>query len=173
MPRTAESIAKQKETLAANRQRDEDKNKRREERKALRTTGIRTQIAQAGPVDAFPHRTAVMQIDVDWQFLPMGEAQQFYARLKDALEKAGSILNARSMPEGEFYLCYMAGRPKCCDKGRLYRRPAKFRDYENGPADPKTGLVIPVEICGENCSIRYNDILIQARRERHMIPRTS
>jgi len=166
--RTPEAIAKQKQTLADNKAREIERRKKREERKLARTVGIRAPVL---PLE--PRRPSALFIDVDWQNIPMAEAQGLYARMKDAFEVAGRILNARAMPEGEFYVCYMAGKPKCCKAGTLFRRPARFRDYENGPRDPKTGLVTPVEICGENCSIRYNDLLITARRERNMIPRTS
>ena len=166
--RSAEAIAKQKATLAANKLRDLDRQKKREERRALRTTGIKTPV----PTERKP---STLFIEVDWQNIPMDEAQGLYARLKVAFERAGAILNARLMhaDDPDTYECFMAGKPKCCAAGTRHQMPPRGQDYENGMKDPKTGLIIPVRICSELCWIRYQDMLITARRERQMVPRTS
>ncbi len=165
--RSPEAIAKQKATFALNKALRAERDKKRQERKLARTVGIRTPVAPIGP------RPTKLEIDVDWQFLPMGEAQEVYAKLKVAFESAGHILNARSRPDGEFYTCFMAGKPKCCKPGELHRRPARGRDFENGMKDPATGLVTPVEICSENCWIRWQDVLIKARRDRFLVPQSA
>ena len=107
---------------------------------------------------------------VDWQNIPMAAAQTLYAQLKEAFEKAGKILNARAMAatQVEFYECFMAGKAKCCAKGTKHRMPARGTDYENGVKDPKTGLITPVLICSENCWIRFQEVLINERRDRNL-----
>jgi hypothetical protein len=161
--RSAESIQKQKDTLAANKAREIERQRKREERKLARTVGVRT------PLPA-PTGKAALVIDVDWQHLPMQDAKNLYAELRRQYEAAGAILNARAMSEGssEFYECFMAGKDKCCMKGNKYRMPPRGQDYENGVRDPRTGLVTPVRICSENCWIRFQDLLIKARRERNI-----
>lgn len=117
----------------------------------------------------------ILCVDVDWAKLPMPEAQNYYAHLREYFEQAGKILNARLMHESqtEFYECFMAGREKCCAKGTKHRMPARGTDYENGHKDLRTGLVTPVLICSENCWIRYQAALIEERRERNLVPRNS
>jgi hypothetical protein len=162
--RSAESIQKQKETLAANKAREIERQKKREDRKLARTVGLRT------PIPPAPTRSAALVIDVDWNGLPMQDAKNLYSELQRQYEAAGKILNARAMTEGtsEFYECFMAGKDKCCPKGNKYRMPPRGQDYENGVKDPRTGLVTPVRICSENCWIRFQDLLIKARRDRFL-----
>lgn len=104
-------------------------------------------------------------IDVGWETLPMPVAQQAYATLKDIFEKAGAILNARSMPTDNKYVCYMAGKPMCCPPKIVHDGQPRFIDYSR--KNPKTGLMEVVKICSENCSIRYNNLLIEERREKY------
>jgi len=158
--RSAESIAKQKQTLADNKAREIERQNKREERKLARTVGIRK------PVPPVPTGRAALVIDVDWHGIPMQDAKNLYAELRRQFEAAGAILNARAMTEGtsEFYECFMAGKDKCCPKGNKYRMPPRGQDYENGSKDPRTGLVTPVRIC----SIRFQDLLIKQRRERFL-----
>jgi hypothetical protein len=98
-----------------------------------------------------------INIDVDWEHLPMQEAQQFYAHLKSEFEKAGRILNARSMARIEGYDCFMChnhfdGNPR-------------FTDHSYMDA---SGLNPRVDICGELCVINYNAFRINERREREL-----
>lgn len=165
MPRTAASIAKQKATLAENKRRKEERERRRIARQPANVVGT-----QEG---APPVMLGIAS--VDWQNIGMPEAQQLYAKLKEEFERAGRILNSRLMhlEDSEFYECFMAGKPNCCAKGTKHRLPARGTDYENGFRDPKTGLVMPVRICGENCWIRFQGLLIDERRERNLVPRNS
>jgi hypothetical protein len=104
-------------------------------------------------------------VQVDWGTLAMPEAQQAYAQLKSHFEKAGAILNARAMPTDNKYVCYMAGKDKCCPVGVVHDGQPRFIDYSR--KNPKTGLMEVVKICSENCSIRYNNVLIEERREKY------
>ena len=154
MQRSAASIAKQKET---------------------RDHNIRQRMIDTAKAAKHPNLPVAMRdpFAFDWENLPIGEAQQLYAKFKEQFEKAGRILNARAMAAGraEFYECFMAGKPHCCAKGTKHRMPARGTDYENGYKNPKTGLVTPVLICSENCWIRFQSMLIDQRRERNLIPR--
>ena len=133
-------------------------------RKIITTATVGPAISIA-PVPGVPEL-----IHVDWQNIPMPDAQILYAQLKESFEKAGRILNARAMAatQVEFYECFMAGKAKCCAKGTQHRMPARGTDYENGHKDPKSGLVSPVLICSENCWIRYQEVLINERRDRNL-----
>jgi len=121
--------------------------------------------AAKNPVEIAP-RVAAIRVDVDWTKVPMPEAQQLYAQLKGEYEKAGQILNARSMPQEKGYVCFMAGKEKCCQKGVVHDGRPRGTDYSY--KDPKTGLMPPggVQICSENCWIRFQGMLIEERRKR-------
>jgi hypothetical protein len=138
--------------------------------KKTTTTTIAPGISITAPVLEPPAATPAPLIHVDWQNIPMPDAQTLYAQLKESFEQAGRILNARAMAatQVEFYECFMAGKPKCCAKGTQHRMPARGTDYENGHKDPKSGLVTPVLICSENCWIRYQEVLINERRDRNL-----
>jgi hypothetical protein len=97
-------------------------------------------------------------VDVDWNGLPMDEAQAAYAILRKEFEKAGSVLNARSMPVPGSYICFM------CKKTHLGEPRGKDYSYRN----PETGLMQVVEICGELCWEHYNRLRIAERKEREM-----
>ena len=104
-------------------------------------------------------------VRADWQNLPMLEAQAAYARLRQDFEKAGAILNARSTGANTEWRCYMSERSKDCpSKGQLHNTLPRFMDLSH--KHPKTGLIEPVRCCSEICSIRYQSILIDERRER-------
>ena len=95
----------------------------------------------------------VITITVDWQAVPIPEGQLAYAILKAEFEKAGRILNARTMERLEGYTCFMChkhfqGRPGFVDHSFL---------------DPDTGLAKLVECCGELCVINYNKYRIELR----------
>jgi hypothetical protein len=102
-------------------------------------------------------------IAVDWEHLRLEEAQRAYAALKVQFEKAGFILNQRSMPEPGSYVCFM------CKKKHLGDPRGKDYSYIN----PKTGLMQVVEICGELCWIHYQRLRIDERKQREFIPRSS
>lgn len=96
------------------------------------------------------HRAPSIVIEVDWAQMPMLEAQQFYAHLKDEFEKAGRILNARSMERVSGYTCFM------CHKH--FNGNPGFTDHSY--IDPKTGLSPRVDCCGELCVINYHKMRI-------------
>lgn len=95
----------------------------------------------------------VIVVNVDWQTIPMLEGQFAYGILKAEFEKAGRILNARSMERFDGYTCFM------CHKHHL-GRPG-FVDHSF--IDPLTGLAKLVECCGELCVINYNKYRIELR----------
>jgi hypothetical protein len=99
-----------------------------------------------------------INIEVDWDHLPMPEAQQFYAHLKSEFEKAGRILNARSMARISGYTCFMC-------KNHFEGDP-KFTDHSY--VDIETGLSPRVDCCGELCLIKYNAMRINQRHELDM-----
>jgi hypothetical protein len=99
-----------------------------------------------------------ISIDVDWKELPMQEAQIAYAQLRKEFEKAGSILNSRSMPTPGTYKCFM------CKQTHVGQ--PRGTDYSYINAD--TGLMEPVLICGEKCWLDYQGLRIKERREREM-----
>jgi hypothetical protein len=120
----------------------------------------------------------MLLVNVDWGTLPIGEAQNLYAKLKSHFERAGAILNARTTGTNAQWVCYMSdkkipsGDPKIPDRpsdcptaGQVQNTLPRFTDYSH--VDPKTGLLSPVRICSENCSIRYNNMLIVERREKY------
>lgn len=120
----------------------------------------------------------VIHIEVDWQNLPMPQAQEAYAFLQKAHQDAGKILNARSSPQkAEQWRCFMAGTPGACELGKIYDTRPVFEDRsrvapKGGHHDPVTGdytapgLAVPVKICSERCYHIYNALLIAERRER-------
>jgi hypothetical protein len=95
-------------------------------------------------------------IEVDWEKTPMQEAQQFYAHLKNEFERAGKILNARSMERTSGYTCFM------CKKS--FQGNPGFTDFSY--IDPQTGLSPRVDCCGELCVINYNAMRINERHQR-------
>lgn len=95
---------------------------------------------------------------VDWEHVPFLEGQQFYAHLKDEFEKAGRILNARSMERVSGYTCFMCKKHFSGNPG--------FTDYSY--VDSKTGLAPRVDCCGELCVINYNAMRINERHQRSL-----
>ena len=95
---------------------------------------------------------------VDWENVPMLEGQKFYAYLKAEFEKAGRILNARSMERTSGYTCFMC-------KKHFQGNPG-FTDFSY--VDPKTGLSPRVDCCGELCVINYNAMRINERHQRNV-----
>ncbi len=95
-------------------------------------------------------------VDVDWEHITIQEGQQFYAHLKAEFERAGRILNARSMERISGYTCFMC-------KKHFDGNPG-FTDHSY--VDPKTGLSPRVDCCGELCVINYNAMRINERHQR-------
>lgn len=100
--------------------------------------------------------------DVNWKTLPMEEAQRAYAELKAEFERAGTVLNARSMPTPGHYTCFICKKTRAGDP--------RGTDYSY--INPETGLMQPILICGELCWLRYQEFRIGKRREAEM-PRTA
>jgi hypothetical protein len=100
-------------------------------------------------------------VSVDWEKLPMLEAQNAYVALKKQFERAGFIMNQRSMPERGSYICFICKQKHLGDP--------RGKDYSY--TDPKTGLMQVVEICGERCWIGYQELRIKERKDREHIPR--
>jgi len=98
-------------------------------------------------------RVSAINIDVDWDNLPMPEAQTFYAHLRAEFEKAGKVLNARSNAHFSGYDCFMC-------KKHFNGNPG-FTDYSY--RDPATGLSPRVDCCGELCVINYHKFRIDMR----------
>lgn len=145
-----------------------------------RTAVAKKSTKQQPPPDlaAVIERKPVLVVDVDWSTMPVLLAQQYYAQLKAHFEKAGAILNARTTGSNGQWVCYMAdkstridGKTKkpipsdCPTQGQVLNILPRFTDYSH--VDNKTGLIDPVRICSEICSIRYNQILIDERREKY------
>ena len=103
-----------------------------------------------------PNQDASIAVDVDWANIPLGEGQQFYAQLKAEFERAGRILNARSMERTSGYTCFM------CKK--FFTGNPGFTDYSY--TDPETGLSPRIDCCGELCVINYNAMRINQRHAR-------
>ena len=97
-----------------------------------------------------------IDIEVDWDNISMLMAQQFYAHLKSEFERAGRILNARSMSRLSGFECFMCHRH--------FPGDPKFSDHSY--IDPKTGLSPRVDCCGELCVINYNAMRINERHEK-------
>lgn len=115
-------------------------------------------IAPIPPMNGTAVVKAAISVEVDWQTIPMPEGQHFYAILKAEFEKAGRILNARAMQQFEGYTCFM------CHK--TFRGRPGFVDHSY--LDPKTGLAVLVQCCGELCVINYNKYRIQLRLEQSL-----
>lgn len=99
-----------------------------------------------------------LEFRVDWEHISMQEGQQFYAVLKAEFERAGRILNARSMQRTSGYTCFMC-------KKHFDGNPG-FTDFSY--VDPKTGLSPRVDCCGELCVINYNAMRINERHQRDL-----
>lgn len=97
-------------------------------------------------------------VQVDWEKTPMPDAQQFYAHLKAEFEKAGKILNARSMATVSGYTCFM------CHKH--FNGNPGFTDHSY--IDPATGLSPRVDCCGELCVIHYHKMRIDQNLARRL-----
>ncbi len=97
-----------------------------------------------------------ISIDVNWETISMPDGQHFYALLKSEFERAGKILNARSMERTSGYTCFMC-------KKHFDGNPG-FTDHSY--VDPKTGLSPRVDCCGELCVINYNAMRINERHQR-------
>lgn len=97
-------------------------------------------------------------ITINWDTLPMMEAQHFYAALKSEFERAGRILNARSMARTSGYTCFMC-------KKHFDGNPG-FTDFSY--VDPATGLSPRIDCCGELCVINYNAMRINQRHQRSL-----
>ncbi len=119
-------------------------------------TGV-ARSANGGPEPAIsppmPWEESHIVIEVDWEHMPMGQAQQFYAHLKEEFEKAGKILNARSMAHVSGFTCFMCHKHFDGNPG--------FTDYSY--IDPTTGLSPRVDCCGELCVINYHKHRIDMR----------
>lgn len=117
-------------------------------------------------------------IEVDWQHIPMDEARVLYAQLKKAFEHAGFILNERVMPPPiARYACFMC--PCTCktpsksvnpidhEPGCKKVHEGEARGKDDSYKD-KSGLYIPVRICGERHWWEFQQILIKERREKNL-----
>jgi hypothetical protein len=112
----------------------------------------------------------MLEINIPWSTMDLLEAQQWYAKLKAELERAGSILNTRLCDTGDAYVCFMAGKPGACPKGVV--RTGRPAGIDSAHKD-KNGLLKPAKICSERCWILYQKQLIDERREREMATQTS
>ena len=137
---TAERRERQMETMAA--------------KKKLRGKNGNGTVKTIEAVQSEYHDTT---ISVDWEHLPMPEAQTADAKLRKEFERAGEILNSRSMPDPGSYTCYM------CESVHLGDPRGKDDSYIH----PRTGLAERVRICGENCWLAYMDFRIKERSLRN------
>ena len=96
-------------------------------------------------------------VDVDWNHLPILDAQEAYAVMRKEFEKAGQILNDRSMPAPGSYKCFIC----------QITHPGDPRGKDLAYEDPETKLRVPVEICGEACWLKYSDYRIKERSFRN------
>lgn len=97
-----------------------------------------------------------IDVQVDWEHIPIPDGQQFYAHLKYEFERAGRILNSRSMERISGYTCFMC-------KKHFNGNPG-FTDFSY--TDPETGLSPRIDCCGELCVINYNALRINQRHQR-------
>jgi len=131
------------------------------------------------PVSNRPPSTGyAIMVNVDWQNLPLQLARNAFEQLSKEYETAAKILNERATTKpGEQFSCFMAGKPNCCQIGKVYSNMPRFTDLaykapRGGYKDLRTGQITPeglavrVDICSENCYMRYNEVLIAERRER-------
>jgi hypothetical protein len=115
---------------------------------------------------------------VDWENIPLADARILYGQLKAEFDKAGTILNARAMPaQNERYVCFIC--PCTCAKKStsVYAEdheedckkihPGEARGKDDAYRDPKTGLYVPIRICGERHWIEYQNMRIQERYQRN------
>lgn len=105
-----------------------------------------------------PLELSSISVNVDWDHIPLQDGQHFYAHLKEEFERAGRILNARSMQRVSGYTCFMC-------KKHFDGNPG-FTDYSY--TDPATGLSPRVDCCGELCVINYNAMRINQRHQRDL-----
>lgn len=98
-----------------------------------------------------------IKVEVDWQNAPLPQAQEAYARLKKEFERAGTILNSRSMPTPGSYVCFMC----------QITHPGEARGKDDSQVNPSTGLAERVRICGEECWISFQDFCIRGRSMRN------
>jgi hypothetical protein len=98
-------------------------------------------------------------VDVDWEHIPLLDGQRFYAQLKAEFERAGKILNERSMQHLTGYTCFMC-------KKHFNGNPG-FTDYSY--VDPQTGLAPRIDCCGELCVINYNAMRINQRHQKSVL----
>jgi hypothetical protein len=98
--------------------------------------------------------------------MPMLEAQDWYERLKQEFEKAGKILNARSVNNWENgWVCFMAGKPNACAKGIV--RTGKPAGIDNSYTTPR-GKFVQVLVCTMRCWELYQAQRIDERRQREL-----
>lgn len=109
-----------------------------------------------GDSDVFVNQGIV--VIVNWEKTPMPEAQRYYAQLKEEFEKAGRILNARSMERVSGFTCFMCHKHFDGNPG--------FTDHSY--IDPATGLSPRVDCCGELCVINYNSFRINQRHQKDL-----
>lgn len=103
------------------------------------------------------NRSWSIDIDIDWHDVPMNEAQEAYSILRTEFEKAGRILNERSMPAPGSYKCFMC----------QIVHPGDARGKDDSYEDPETKLRVPIRICSELCWISYQDYRIKERSFRN------
>lgn len=123
-------------------------------------------------------RKPVIVVDVDWGNIPVADAQNLYAELRRQADRAAQILNARTTRGDGKWVCYMSDKKRpdkdgnltiesdCQTRGVVHdglERP-RFTDYSR---TDRNGLMVVVKICSEMCSIRYNQVLIDERREKY------
>ena len=125
---------------------------------AVVTTNVPTSVtfATVELIETHGENHTWIDVHVDWANIPLGEGQQFYAQLKAEFERAGRILNARSMERTSGYTCFM------CKK--FFTGNPGFTDYSY--TDPETGLSPRIDCCGELCVINYNAMRINQRHAR-------
>lgn len=109
----------------------------------------------------------MLHVGVDWAKVDLLEGQQLYAKLKAEFERAGQILNARAtMANDKEWLCFMAGREGCCPPKILRTGLPRSTDFSS--KDPRTGLLRPARLCSEVCYLRYQQQLIDERKQREL-----
>jgi hypothetical protein len=127
--------------------------------KALHATGkLKHRTIPLPPLTPKAGKPWSIVVAVDWETLEILEAQQAYSTLKKEFERAGFVMNQRSMPVPGSYVCFI------CKKKHLGDPRGKDYSYVN----PKTGLMQVVEICGELCWLNYQKLRIEERKEREM-----
>ena len=118
-------------------------------------------------------------VEVDWEHISMDQGRILYAQLKKEFEHAGFILNTRVMPPlVARYACFIcectcktpsrSTNPIEHEPGCKKVHEGEARGKDDSYKDAKTGLFIPVRICGEKHWWEYQQILIKERRERNL-----